>query len=321
MSDYLTRLGARALGVANAVRPALAPMFASAPAVLIGTTLDEELPDGPDAARPPEPNEELFFDPSVPRARQQPSKPRLFRAENQPAPPSAVDLADAPAPGVSAPGLADTSRNDDGTRVPRPRLPDSPRDRNEGAVEALEPEPRVASREPVDAGTRLPTAVPTVTALEGAARRHTAQTTLPALALRLEDDDSETPPAPTNLPAVDARVELPREGRSDAAARLEHRQRRVVPVATHAARQHDARPQPALDSDARRQFARLSALGDITRAQPENPRPPIVRVSIGRIEVRAAPARPPAAPPAPRAPARPSVTLARYLARKRGDPT
>ena len=298
MSDYLTRLGARALGVANLVRPALAPAFASARSVL--PSMDERLRDGPDAAREPDAQEEPLFKPPGRPPRRHPPKSKLSSGTDG----QTASYRDASTP--SKLGLADTSLETDEVRVSSPQLHvdaiprsstgDFQRDRKEEAVASLQVESAVrrATEEPVAAATHTPTAV-----------RSGTQTAIPVLAQHFEDEDSSTPPAPADLP----------DG-SD----FEHPQRRAV--ATRAARQHDAEQQPAFDPSMRRQFASLRALGEIARAQPiagtRDSAPPIVRVSIGRIEVRAAPAR---APAAPRAPARPSVTLARYLARKRGEPT
>lgn len=289
------------MGVADAVRPAIPPMFAAAPAALMPSPATEDLRTDPDGPSEPRRVEGRFSaTPGAPPGRgasaARPSRPHAASGR-APAAPDLVPAARAPYNDDARPFPQQFRAGSDAASPSG----DFRRERSEHTVEASR------AGEPSALAAASPPA------------RFAATAPVP----RAEDGEPERLMTPVDLPAVEAPVSLSHDGGSAASPvsdPLRHRALRIaIPAATD-----DAEPQGASDSDARRQFARLRALGDGTRrepiASPRSPGPPVVRVSIGRVEVRAVAARAPAAPPAPRGPALPGVTLARYLARNRGGP-
>lgn len=328
MSDYLTRLSARALGVAHAVRPAIPPMFAAAPAVLMPPPANEDRRGELDAPSEPERDEERL--PAAPVAPRRPSLPAALSVEPAARPFHADDAWPLPSrphdPGARASSASDNSDVQPSSppfRAGREAFSparDSRLDRNEHAVETSR-----AIKPPALAAAPAPSAVANTAGSAAPASRSAERIAAPAPVPLPDDGESEMPAAPVNLPVGDVHISLQRDSGSDTSPVIEPPRHRALRVETPAARHDDAVPQRALYSDARSQFDRLRALGDGARPQPvatpQNSGPPIVRISIGRIEVRAVPARAPAAPPASRGPARPGITLAHYLARNRGGRT
>jgi hypothetical protein len=265
--DVLSRLGARALGVAPAIRPVIAPLFQSDP-LLSAPEAEHVAP----RASTPAPNRLPAEIAGSDVAEERPIKHEVIHA---PAPAAQVKAM----PARAGDPVVHQSRDDEPARV----RPDS----------AGEPLSRRAVNR--DEGVRV-------------AHGHAApksETPIPAIASKAGSAREVIHPPAPHLADL-----LPKSDR---------------PVEAHERRSHASRPAPA-DSDhagARRTaasagyLASLAAVRESVAPLAAEHEPTIVRVSIGRIEVRSSPPPIRPRPPAPAAP--PCNTLADYLTRKAGD--
>lgn len=266
MSDFLSRLAERALGVAKAVEPRLPAVFEpAAPAMA---------EPAPAAAREPVVRVETGREvPSRMRVREPRVTERTVFLEK---------------PGPSSPPAAEPHPGEAASPPAQPpvrlREPDAPR-------EAAEPKP---------AAPRPAAAHETVRPVVRIERR--------------------TEAGPTILRETNTRVDnvILREPRRETTARIER----------EAAPRQQAGRQPEPVPDGERPATALSAgLRDKTvppfpmpalkrREKPDAPPQTTVQVTIGRVEVRAAP---PAAAPRRRAPSPPVMSLEEYLRRRGGE--
>ncbi len=294
MSDYLSRLAARLADPAAALKPRLPGRFESLP--VSRPSLDLE---GADVAR----TDEVAATPLAPRG----------------TPP----LSPAPAP------AADEPRPEPSPRSPSPLegdvgLPPQP----PPTADDRPPGPRRAPRA-AQAAETMPEANP------APIPRPPALFSLPSRAAEVAP--TEPPPAmPTSVtprrveemaepdtgrlaPLVPRVPVAPRPGPADSNEPLEGPTRQ--PTVAEAAIAADTVAQPA-------QPPLMPPPAYLTPAPPQTPagspavpsppQPPVIRVTIGRIEVRAV-TPPPIAPPAPRpAPRPPSLSLDDYLKERRG---
>lgn len=254
MSDYLARLGARAMG-AQPVRPAIAPIFQPAPLPL-ASGIDEEsereveLPPPPHEAPPDQapPAERLVEIPAVPTAR-----PNSDAGPPRRAPEPVADADPAPPPLRGAPEPAWSPRH-----MPPAEMAVPVRDRTP---------PSARGETPMDPGP-----------------------------VRQPDESETDVRAPAALVPVVSRPQP------------------EPPPSVFAAPERSA-----MEADVRQLIARLADPREAAQARTTaQPPPPLVRINIGRIEVRAVTASP--QPPDRKAPTvtAPAVSLATYLAKKPG---
>jgi hypothetical protein len=306
MSDYLTSLIGRARGESGAVRPIVQPVFAPGRA---------DLPSLPVAALPGSSEPETAV--PAPRARA-----AARQAESGRVPMSAPPLS-----------LEQTPPGD----TPSPALPTGP------VANRLSPTPltSVTPEPPREAAPQQPVTQP----LEANTLPIIAETD-PSTGLAAEPLPLPRASVPAStvapLPPMEARTVKPSLGQPAPQETSEHSTRSAasdspapapVPAASSpvaqvtARRSADARPLSEqiipVPREPDRPVARPAAgpipgWATVGNQAATPPPPPAIRVSIGRIEVRAVlPAPPPVPPPAP-APAAPLVTLDAYLRERTG---
>ena len=317
MPDHLGRLAARALGLERTVRPVAPSLFAPGP-TLGAATGDEPFlaePDGPGGSETDrgivETGNGLGTEPAVTPTRSTvgpPFPPVTADQSGEPAGPSGRRTVERARPPAQA-----TARTED-DRGPAPTYLAHPPQRSVVAVEdhlaAAEPEPASAADGDIvtaahaarlERDGRGVSSAPRATP-QGAAAIGPNQLTRRRSAPRAADDAD----------AVDAAEERGQEAPVAAPRRPDpgRRQGAIHPPRAPLVRLETPAASP---TPLARRSARPGAL-----AHDGAPEPPVVQVSIGRIEVRAVtPAGP--APPRPSAPA-PAMSLDEYLRSRRGGP-
>jgi hypothetical protein len=279
MSDYLTRLAQRALGVTPAVRPVIAPLFVSTGAGVADLAAAEEEIAHAGTAGPSENAEETLAARSWALARSEAPVPHVSVASR------CVEL---------DPRAVEQRRSrdrygddkDDYCAMPRletPCVAAAPAAVAAGAgkVGPGEPSPRLATTAAVSSSRQV----------EAATERRSSRERLSG---RSQDDAG--------------RVPVP-----------------VVPAPRTHERTHVGRPR-LRDADDTRLLDQLRALRASAAPQHSvdgaDSMPNTVKVTIGRIEIRAVhPPAPAPAPVRPREPVHPSVSLRDYLARRQGERT
>jgi hypothetical protein len=309
MSDYLTSLVQRARGETGAVRPIVQPVFAPGRADLpsrsAGTLPDLAEPDAP----VPAPRARAATRPAV--AGQVPANAPL-RAEQ------------------AAPGdpLASASQTPPAANRVSPTPP---------PVAETGPQPSADSQHVVEVErTIIANQPPSVARSESPARPQAVPLPLPAEAVRA----SEVTPLPiaeaqTAMPAFDQPAQQGTEELSPSlrpasqdapdSASVSETPRLAAHVATRrgagqalASEQIIPIPRGADRPASRPAAAPAPAWATASTQAPASPAPPAIRVSIGRIEVRAMMPAPPPPPPPMAAPAAPLVTLEAYLRERTG---
>jgi hypothetical protein len=280
MSDYLTRLAQRALGVTPAVRPVIAPLFVSTGAGVADLAAAEEEIAHADTAGPSENPEETLVARSWALAQSEAPVPQVSVASRY------VEL-DPPAVEQRRSRVRSGDDKDDYYRtMPRletPSVAAAPAAVAAGAgkVGPGEPSPRLATTAAVYSSRQV----------ESATERRSSRERLSG---RSRDDAG--------------RVPVP-----------------VVPAPRTHERTHVGRPR-LRDADDTRLLDQLRALRASAAPQRSvdgaDSMPNIVKVTIGRIEVRAVhPPAPAPAPVRPREPVHPSVSLRDYLTKRQGERT
>ena len=295
MSDYLSRLSERALGVASLVQPTIAPLFAATPIAMVFPTSEVEEND------------------------------RSRRRTTNVFPPEMASSVAAPTNERTVMEPSPEELNDETPREKRLFFPNSSMEADTGD-KALYPKLSFQSENPHITQTILATNVES--GHTNGIREHTPETRpvppeFPAIALSPRPAAATVVPMadrglPTNEPMTrsDESVELDPAGRIS----VKLTGRRVIPDSGR----HELGADEAPEFDTQRLMAQLKNLGDTaapTMESEPNITSSIVRINIGRIEVRAV-QHPVALSPQPRRePVRPSVTLTDYLMKKRGAGT
>ncbi|HEX9990083.1 MAG TPA: hypothetical protein VGE45_16620 [Chloroflexia bacterium] len=317
MTTYLTSLVKRALGEGPAVRPVLPPSWPTPPGAW--DTPFREIPAEAQAEPSPPsrarrtayvmPEVDPISGPaSLPRAplshvaerpAEQPATPTPMHEERRTHPGTSPEPFPTPPPPQAEQPHA--TAHDATREIPRPPTSDvlpAPRvdDPASPVAQPRPPEmapvitPAQAPAPPMSlSGARVPRPdVPVEPAIrqDAATPVNTEGSVVPATAQTLPLVQQAAPPvAITPRPASERIVPVPQESNP----RMTH------PAGTMSPARHGARTQP-----------------------PPPPAPPTIRVSIGRIEVRAV--MPPAPTPAPAPPAAPMLTLEAYLRERTGRP-
>ena len=338
MSDFLSRLVERAMGKMPVVQPRLLSRYEAGPGVpgVRGQALEE--PPGPDVTpaptRPEQPalgERTLESPPAVRVAAPTPDAPRPERpsakAESKQAAPSRPDVRPHQPPELKPPTDARRASPTDAPRLPgveaRSRLPAS-----------KPPTGRVPPRDETGArptrrvrGDTGPLAEPSVRPAMSAVRSPTQRgpgegppprrpsETSPAQAVRDSDDDADSPTQrgpgegpPPRRPSETSPAQAVRDSDDDA-------DRSLHPAVTAVLEDRAEQP-PPIDGDFRHPANRLASPGVETRTHATSPAAgePTIKVTIGRIEVRAV--TPPAQPAKPKKPTAPRLSLDDYLRRR-----
>jgi hypothetical protein len=301
MSDYLTSLVQRARGETGAVRPIVQPVFAPGRADLpsrpAGTLPDLAEPDAP----MPAPPTRATIDPAV--AGQVPA--------NAPLRPEQAALGD---PLASPPRTPAAAKRVSPTPLPDTAAEPQPPSELEHLVEVertiIATQPPSVARAEASTGPQaapLPVAVTPLpiaevpTAMPAFDQPEQQATDEPSQSLRPASQDAPDSASVRETPRPAAHVAA-RRGTGQALAGEQ-----IIPV-----------PRGA-DRPASRPAAAQAPGWAGTGNQPPAPlAPPAIRVSIGRIEVRAVMPAPPPPPPPVAAPAAPLVTLEAYLRERTG---
>ena len=296
MSDYLGRLSERALGVANLVQPAIAPLFAPAPiATVFPTSEDEEN----DRSRSSTTNEfpRVMASSVVAPINERTVMVRSPVVVNEEEPLAKVNSFPNPSAEADTSNKAlqsELSFRSENPHVSQTILAANVESRHPNGSREERPEKRAV---PLQFPGIVPSPNPFAADAVPIIDRYLA---MMEPVERVEESIEVGPAGRTPLKVAVARI-TPEAGQQELGA-------------------HDAP-----NVDAQRLMAQLRSLGRVNPTQTERPEQnatsPIVRINIGRIEVRAVhSAAAPAPQPRPE-PAHPTVTLTDYLTKKRGAGT